>query len=215
MHPKLFSVIFEVRTLIFGTQPLHPYVDRRFSFLLDRRNLIIEPPVGQSHSHSAPNRPAFNVGQSPLEGSVRVLVDWNMVSNASIWCLVASRLGLGWVETPSLWRFWHRQPTANFYHFPNIMLGLLKRPQLFSLIFEVRRLIFGTGPLYPYVVVRFNFQKDLKTLHFDRFFMDHPLQFSRYNDGTADATRVVLAHFWSEDADIWHGWSLSICGPWN
>ena len=88
--------------------------------------------------------PNFNVGQSPLEGSVRVLVDWNMVSNASIWCLVASRVELGWVETPSLWRFWHLQPIANFYYFPNIMTGSLKRPELFSLIFHVRTVIFGT-----------------------------------------------------------------------
>ena len=81
---ELFSLIFQVRTVIFGTQPLHPYVDLRVNFLFGLRTLIIEPPDGQSQSHSAPNRPNFNVGQSPLEGSVRVLVDWNMVSNASI-----------------------------------------------------------------------------------------------------------------------------------
>ena len=84
MRPRPYSLIFQVRTVIFGTQPLHPYVGRGFHFLFARRKLIIEPPDGQSHSHSAPNRPDFNVGQSPLEGSVRVLVDWNMVSNASI-----------------------------------------------------------------------------------------------------------------------------------
>ena len=94
-HPKLFSVIFEVRTLIFGTQPLHPYVDRRFSFLLDRRNLIIEPPVGQSHSHSAPNRPAFNVGQSPLEGSRMLLVDpkWAKLSGFYVVTTLETILG--------------------------------------------------------------------------------------------------------------------------
>ena len=119
--------------------------------------LIIEPPDGQSHSHSAPNRPDFNVGQSPLEGSVRVLVDWNMVSNASIWCLVASRVELGWVETPSLWRFWHLQPIANFYYFPNIMTGPQTHPRPYSLIFQVRTVIFGTQPLYPYVDRRFHF----------------------------------------------------------
>ena len=94
-HPKLFSVIFEVRTLIFGTQPLHPYVDRRFSVLLDRRNLIIEPPVGQSHSHSAPNRPAFNVGQSPLEGSRMLLVDpkWAKLSGFYVVTTLETILG--------------------------------------------------------------------------------------------------------------------------
>ena len=84
MHPGMFSLIFQARTLIFGTQPLYPYVDPWFHFLFGRTKLIIEPPDGQSQSHSAQDRPNFNVGQSPLEGSVRVLVDWNMVSNASI-----------------------------------------------------------------------------------------------------------------------------------
>ena len=81
---ELISLIFQVRTVIFGTQPLHPYVDSGFYFLWILKTLIIEPSDGQSHFHSARNGPNFNVGQSPLEGSVRVLVDWNMVSNASI-----------------------------------------------------------------------------------------------------------------------------------
>ena len=43
--------------------------------------------------------------------------------------------------------------------------------------------------------------------------MDHPLRFSRYNDWVAEATRVVLGHFRTEDVHIWPKWSLSICGP--
>ena len=79
--------------------------------------------------------------------------------------------------------------------FLDIMTGPPSRNELISAIFEVRTFIFGTGHLYPYMDSGFDCPEYLKTLHFDRFFMDHPLQFSRYNDGTADATRVVLAHF--------------------
>ena len=79
--------------------------------------------------------------------------------------------------------------------FLDIMMGLLTHPELFSLIFEVRRLIFGQNDLCPCVVVRVNFQNDLKKLHFDRFFMDHPLRFSRYNVRVSGADLVVLAHF--------------------
>ena len=46
----------------------------------------------------------------------------------------------------------------------------------------------------------------------DRFFMDQPLRFSPYNDRVSVVPGVVLAHFWSEGADIWPKWSLSICG---
>ena len=81
---QLCSVIFEVRTVIFGQNDLCPYAGRGFYFLWILKTLITEPPDGQSHCHPAQNEPNFNVGQSPLEGSVRVLVDWNMVSNASI-----------------------------------------------------------------------------------------------------------------------------------
>ena len=72
------------------------------------------------------------------------------------------------------------------------MMGLLTRPELFSLIFEVRTLIFGTDGLYLYVDRGINFHKDLKRLHFDRFFMDHPLRFSRYNDWASVGDLVVL-----------------------
>ena len=103
----------------------------------------------------------------------------------------------------------------NFYYFPDIMLGSPSLLPLCSAIFEVRTLIIGQNDLCPYVDSAFECQEYLKTLHFDRFFMDHPLRFSRYNDWARGGDLVVLAHFWSEDGDIWHRWSLSICGPWN
>ena len=37
--------------------------------------------------------------------------------------------------------------------------------------------------------------RDHSGLHFDRFFMDHPLRFSRYNVRVSGADLVVLAHF--------------------
>ena len=83
------------------------------------------------------------------------------------------------------------------------MLGSPSLLPLCSAIFEVRTLIIGQNDLCPYVDSGFECQEYLKKLHFDRFFMDHPISFSQYNDGAADATRVVLAHFLSEDADIW------------
>ena len=75
------------------------------------------------------------------------------------------------------------------------MLGSLKRPQLCSAIFDVRTLIFGQNDLCPYAGRRFDLQQYLKKLPFDRFFMDHPLRFSRYNVRVADAPRVVLGRF--------------------
>ena len=75
------------------------------------------------------------------------------------------------------------------------MTGLPTQHGMFSLIFEVRTFIFGQNDLCPYVGRGFDCQEYLKKLHFDRFFMDHPISFSQYNDGAADATRVVLAHF--------------------
>ena len=66
---------------------------------------------------------------------------------------------------------------------------------MFSLIFDLRTVIFGQNDLYPYVDSWFDCPEYLKKLHFDRFFMDHPLTFSPYNDRVADATRVVLGHF--------------------
>ena len=69
------------------------------------------------------------------------------------------------------------------------------RPELCSAIFELRTFIFGQNDLYPYEGRGFDCPEYLKKLHFDRFFMDHPLTFSPYNDRVADATRVVLGHF--------------------
>ena len=86
---------------------------------------------------------------------------------------------------------------------------------MFSLIFEVRTVIFGTDGLYLYVDRGINFHKDLKRLHFDRFFMDHPLRFSRYNVRVSGADLVVLAHFRREKVHLWNLSSPSICGPWN
>ena len=100
----------------------------------------------------------------------------------------------------------------NFYYFPDIMLGSPSLLPLCSAIFEVRTLIIGQNDLCPYVDSGFECQEYLKTLHFDRFFMDHPLSFPRYNDGISVAPKALLAHFWSEDVHIWHGTSLSICG---
>ena len=79
--------------------------------------------------------------------------------------------------------------------FLDIMTGPQAGLKLFSLIFEVRTVIFGTDGLYLYVDRGINFHKDLKRLHFDRFFMDHPLRFSRYNDWARGGDLVVLAHF--------------------
>ena len=83
--------------------------------------------------------------------------------------------------------------------------------ELISAIFEVRTLIFGTGPLYPYVDSGFYCPEYLKKLHFDRFFMDHPISFSPYNDGISVAQLPLLAHFSSENGNIWHVTSPSIC----
>ena len=96
--------------------------------------------------------------------------------------------------------------------FLDIMLGLPSRSQLCSAVFEVRTLIIGQNDLYPYVDSGFARQEYLKTLHFDRFFMDHPLTFSRYNVRVSVAPPAVLAHFSSEEAHIWHATSPSICG---
>ena len=57
--------------------------------------------------------------------------------------------------------------------------------------------------------------RDHSGLHFDRFFMDHPLRFSRYNVRVSGADLVVLAHFRSEQDHLRTICSLSIWGPWN
>ena len=98
------------------------------------------------------------------------------------------------------------------FNFLDIMMGSPSCPELFSLIFEVRTFIFGQNVLCPYVVVRVNFHNDLKKLHFDRFFMDHPISFSQYNDWASVVPGALLAHFWSEDVHLWNLSSLSICG---
>ena len=92
------------------------------------------------------------------------------------------------------------------------MLGSPSLLPLCSAIFEVRTLIIGQNDLCPYVDSGFECQEYLKTLHFDRFFMDHPLRFSQYNVRVSVAPPAVLAHFSSEEAHIWHATSPSICG---
>ena len=79
--------------------------------------------------------------------------------------------------------------------FPDIMTGSPSHSYLCSLIFEVRTVIFGQNDLYPYVGWGFDCHPDLKKLHFDRFFMDHPLRFSRYNDWVADAGHTFFRSF--------------------
>ena len=54
--------------------------------------------------------------------------------------------------------------------------------------------------------------RDHSGLHFDRFFMDHPLRFSRYNVRVSGADLVVLAHFRREKVHLWNLSSPSIWG---
>ena len=79
--------------------------------------------------------------------------------------------------------------------FLDIMLGLPSRSQLCSAIFEVRTLIFGQNDLCPYVGRRFDLHEYLKKLPFDRFFMDRPLRFSRYNVRVSVAESALLGRF--------------------
>ena len=79
--------------------------------------------------------------------------------------------------------------------FLDIMTGPQAGLKLFSLIFEVRTVIFGQNDLHPYVGRGFDCPEYLKKLHFDRFFMDHPLTFSPYNDGASVAPGALLGHF--------------------
>ena len=43
------------------------------------------------------------LGQRPLEGHLVIFVDWEVVWNASLWCLGGSRVGFGSFEKPFLW----------------------------------------------------------------------------------------------------------------
>ena len=77
----------------------------------------------------------------------------------------------------------------------------------------MRTLIFGQNDLCPYAGRGINLHEDLKKLPFDRFFMDHPLRFSRYNVRVSGADLVVLAHFRREKVHLWNLSSPSMCGP--
>ena len=156
-------------------------------------------------------RPDFNVGQSPLEGSRMVSMDPRWPKLSGFYVVTTLETILGWFETPSNWPFCQRQPIASLYNFPNIMTGPQKHPKLFSVIFQARTLIIGTQPLHPYVDRRFSFLLDRRNLIIDRFFMDYPLTFSRYNVRVSEAPKAFFVHFWSKDAHIRPKWSLSIC----
>ena len=56
-----------------------------------------------------------NVGQMPLGRPLMVLLDWKVVSNASVGCLGVPGVDFGWYETTSLWPPNHPTPKPNFY----------------------------------------------------------------------------------------------------
>ena len=56
-----------------------------------------------------------NVGQTPLGRPLMVLLDWKVVSNASVGCLGVPGVDFGWYETTSLWPPNHPRPKPNFY----------------------------------------------------------------------------------------------------
>ena len=95
------------------------------------------------------------------------------------------------------------------------MLGFPSCVPLFSLIFEVRTLIFGQNYLCPYVGRGFERPEYLKKLHFDRFFMDHPLRFSRYNDHQTEKHNFnwVKTVFWPLSGPFLGSWSLIFTQP--
>ena len=112
-------------------------------------------------------RPDFNVGQSPLEGSWMVWVDPKWPKLSGFYVVTTLETILGCILTDFSW--------TTPLDFLDIMLGLPERSQLCSVIIEVRTLIFGQNDLCPYVGRGFDCPEYLKKLHFDRFFMDHPI----------------------------------------
>ena len=56
-----------------------------------------------------------NVGQTPLGRPLMVLLDWKVVSNASVGCLGVPGVDFGWYEPTSLWPPNHPTPKPNFY----------------------------------------------------------------------------------------------------
>ena len=132
-------------------------------------------------------RPDFNVGQSPLEGSRMVWVNPKWPKLSGFYVVTTLETILDCILTDFSW--------TTPLDFLDIMLGLPERSQLCSAVFEVRRLIFGQNDLCPYVGRRFDLYEYLKKLHFDRFFMDHPLRFSRYNVRVSVARPSLLGHF--------------------
>ena len=56
-----------------------------------------------------------NVGQTPLGRPLMVLLDWKVVSNASVGCLGVPGVDFGWFEPTSLWPPNHPTPKPNFY----------------------------------------------------------------------------------------------------
>merc|ERR1712055_1250413 len=101
--------------------------------------------------------------------------------------LIARSIGRSCILTDFSW--------TNPLPFLHIMTGPPSLPRNGSLIFDLRRGIFGQNDLCPYESRRFDCHLYLKKLHFDRFFMDHPLTFSPYNDWVSVAPRDVLGHF--------------------
>ena len=132
-------------------------------------------------------RPDFNVGQSPLEGSRMVWVDPKWPKLSGFYVVTTLETILGCILTDFSW--------TTPLDFLDIMLGLPERSQLCSAVFEVRTLIFGQNDLCPYAGRGFDSHEYLKKLPFDRFFMDHPLRFSRYNVRAAGAESALLGHF--------------------
>ena len=120
---QLCSVIFEVRTVIFGQNDLCPYAGRGFYFLWILKTLTIEHSDGQSRFHPA---------------------------RLQCWSEPSGRLPDG-----------------------------LGGPQMA----QTQRILCCDNI------------RDHSGLHFDRFFMDHPLRFSRYNVRAAGAESALLGHF--------------------
>ena len=81
-------------------------------------------------------RPDFNVGQSPLEGSRMVWVGSKWPKLSGFYVVTTLETILGCILTDFSW--------TTPLDFLDIMLGFPSGPELFSLIFDVRRFIFGT-----------------------------------------------------------------------